>query len=198
MIHPSSVNYRDQTREQEYGRLLTYRRLHQGNDGNSLYLVDTSLATPLAVCLFGGRLRGRRDTLEMDDWLLFSARSMGGDQWGAVKTIVEFRKGMDRMLSGAFNDLTLLRSSSEEVEQREVAMAKEYLADAGPTKVFADGLVQVLMRDVKVDKTRSDTPVLRGGNGEKQRLVEQRYSTTQRPLESGLSGLSEQMLASRR
>jgi ATP-dependent RNA helicase DHX36 len=197
MIHPASVNYGDQARDQEYGRLFTYRSLHRGNDGKSLYLLDTSLTTPLAVCLFGGRLRGSRDTLEMDDWLPFYVRSMG-DQWGAIKTIVEFRKGMDRMLSGAFKDLTRLRSSPEEVEDAEVVMAKEYLADAGPTKVFADGLVQVLQRDFRIEKTRSDMPESRGAVDKKQRLVEQQYALTQRQPGSRLGALSRQMMSSRR
>ena len=139
MVHPSSVNApRDRRIDEDerfkYGSILTYSTMARSNDGNSIFLRDTSEITPLMANLFGGRLQMRdvnANILEMDSWLPFFVKS--GDR-RAAKTILEFRKALERLLVGAFRDLSSRKSLAEDpVRER-----------------FAEGLVEVLGRDIRV------------------------------------------------
>ena len=135
IIHPSSVNANKGDRDGlRYGTLLSYSTMAKSNDGRSLFLRDTSESTPLIATLFGGRLQAPQYSsriLEVDEWLPFYVK---GDDRRAVKTIVEFRKALERLLTGAFGDLS----------------SKRFLADDPVRQCFAEGLVEVLGRDVRL------------------------------------------------
>ncbi|KAH0547497.1 hypothetical protein GP486_008432 [Trichoglossum hirsutum] len=96
LIHPSSTNYvvpklaKDNTPSTT---LLTYSSMAKSTDGNTLFLRETSEVTPLVAALFGGRLRPKARMIDMDYWLPFSIRS----DPRAVKAILEFKKGLDRV-----------------------------------------------------------------------------------------------------
>ena len=141
IIHPSSCNAihvpgsgSDGPGLFPFGSLLSYSAMAKSVDGRSIYLRDTTETTPLMAALFGGRLHGSSTSarvLTMDGWLPFYVQS--GDA-RARKTILEFRKGLERLLTRAFWVLS----------------RKEPLSDDPVRKHFADGLVEVLDRDVSV------------------------------------------------
>ncbi|MCJ1398887.1 hypothetical protein MMC11_002088, partial [Xylographa trunciseda] len=135
IIHPSSVNANKGDRDSlQYGTLLSYSTMAKSNDGRSLYLRDTSESTPLMATLFGGRLKAPQRSnriLEVDEWLPFYIKS---DDRRAVKTILEFRKALERLLTGAFGDLS----------------SKRFLAEDPVRESFAEGLVEVLGRDIRL------------------------------------------------
>lgn len=159
IIHPSSVNAvarppkggrddgsRPDYGHRPYGTLYTYSAMARSNDGNSVYLRDTTECTPLMAALFGGKLTQssvKNNVLEMDDWLPFFAKSDGEHNRSGTqiaKTVLEFRNALDRLVAGAFRDLKGRRAKVS--EQRGA-----YLAEDRVTAVFADGLVEVLERD---------------------------------------------------
>ena len=154
ILHPSSVNApRDRRRDGPpegvtYGTLFSYSQLAKSNDGNSLYLRETSACTPLMATLFGGKLRHTSGShiLEMDAWLPFYVKS---NERQAAKTIVEFRKAMERLFSGAFRDLQIARKRQQQVSQHPYDEEHKYLADDKVREIFAEGMVEVLKRDVR-------------------------------------------------
>ncbi|KAI9719799.1 MAG: hypothetical protein M1812_003287 [Candelaria pacifica] len=153
MMHPSSINYpRGKGDENMHlsGTLLTYSTMAKANDGNSMFLRDTSEITPLMTALFGGRLQSKANILEMDGWLPFYWK---GD-FKAVKTILEFRKALDRLMAGAFQGLS-----------KRDSQAQGFLADDRAREVFAHGLVDVFDRDVKT----KDAVANRGWNSSDQK-----------------------------
>ena len=136
MVHPSSVNAPKDKEYKErfnYGSLLSYSVLAGSNEGKTLFVRDTTESTPLMATLFGGRVQisdsNPSRILEMDKWLPFYVQSQDSR---AVKTIVEFRKALERLLTGAFRDLSKKRN----------------LAEDPVREMFAEGLVEVLQRDV--------------------------------------------------
>ncbi|KAI9700846.1 MAG: hypothetical protein M1836_002215 [Candelina mexicana] len=138
MIHPSSINYprgKSDENMHPFGTLLTYSTMAKANDGNSMFLRDTSETTALMAALFGGRLKSKANILEMDGWLPFYIKSDSR----AAKTILEFRKALDRLMTGAFGDLSKGDGRKE-----------GFLADGKARAVVARGLVDVLDRDVSV------------------------------------------------
>lgn len=146
MIHPSSVNTpRDRHGEDSinYGSIFTYSTMARSNDGNMVFLRHTTECTPLMAVLFGGKIvqlpRNNR-VIEMDDWLPFYVKSMDRS---AANIIIQFRKALDRVLAGAFRDLSPWKNSN--------TGEKVYLADEQTIKIFADGLGELLGGDVGVD-----------------------------------------------
>lgn len=153
VLHPSSVNAPRDKRHTvlegvTYGSLFSYSQLAKSNDGNSLYMRETSACTPLMAALFGGKLRHTgTNILEMDDWLRFYVKST---ERQAAKTIVEFRKAMERLFSGAFRDLQAVRKRQQQPQQNIYEREPvKYLADDKMRENFADGMVEVLKRDVR-------------------------------------------------
>lgn len=146
-LHPSSVNApreRNYTSPLDlpYGTLYSYSTMAKSNDGNSLYLRETSECTPLMAALFGGKVRLSQTSsniLEIDSWLPFYVKS---NQRQGAKTVVEFRKAMERLFSGTFSDLAKKRRPQDGGQVR-------YLADEKVREIFAEGLVEVLKRDVR-------------------------------------------------
>jgi ATP-dependent RNA helicase DHX36 len=146
-LHPSSVNAPRERNHSSppdlpYGTLYTYSTMAKSNDGNSLYLRETSECTPLMATLFGGKVRQSptsSNILEMDNWLPFYVKS---NQRQGAKTVVEFRKAMERLFCGTFSDLAKKR------RQQDGGQVK-YLADEKVREIFAEGLVEVLKRDVR-------------------------------------------------
>lgn len=159
IIHPSSVNSSKDDRRGEihqYGTMLTYSTMARSNDGHTIFMRDTSETTPLMACVFGGRLQAKPNTsrlLEMDAWLPFYVKS---DDRRAVKTIIEFRKALERLLTGAFKDLQDMKRRATGVGAREYQGAeggrRGYLAEDKVRECFAEGLVEILMRDVRLSE----------------------------------------------
>jgi ATP-dependent RNA helicase DHX36 len=158
IVHPSSVNntpkHKDTEGGRKFGTLFSYSTMARSNDGNNIFLRETSESTPLMATLFGGRLQNsprNQRVLEMDDWLPFYVKS---EDRRAVKTIIEFRKALERLLTGAFKDLSKEQSESGD-------SVKRFLAEDRVRECFAEGLVEVLNRDVRM----SDRTVQRGWGG---------------------------------
>ena len=158
LVHPSSTNGSKDLRPakgrtSEFnaapGTLYSYSSLAKSNDGNSLFLRDTTESTPLMASIFGGRLRRneeRGNIIEVDSWLPFYVVS---SDRRTAKTIIEFRKALERLLAVAFKELGVAAKGRKLGEQ------KGFLADEKIRELFASGLVEVLDRDVKVsDSTR--------------------------------------------
>lgn len=152
IIHPSSVNSlgrsgRDDgsnsNRAPRYHTLYTYSALIRANDGNSIFLRDTTECSPLMVALFGGRLapnKASRTVLDMDDWLPFYASFDGHapiSRASFANTVLLFRAALDRVLAGAFMDLKGRGSKDGQ---------GAFLAEDPARTAFADGLVQLLDR----------------------------------------------------
>ena len=138
----------------ERGTLFSYSAMVKSNDGSSLFLRTTSTATPLMAALFGGKLhnRPRSNILEIDHWLSFYVKARDPT---AARTVVEFRKALERLFAGTFSDLAKKRADVK--QGREV----RGLADERFREIFAEGLVEVLKREVRPD----DTVARRGGLG---------------------------------
>jgi len=113
LTHPGSLNDDSKRKENKhkYGTLVAYSALAKSNDGNSLFMRDTTIVTPLMTALFGGKLTMTKSCrLEMDDWLPFFIQA--GDREYATKLVLEFRKAFDRVLNSAFRSLAHLDSES--------------------------------------------------------------------------------------
>ena len=157
MIHPSSVNAaREKSKmdtQDSYGKLYSYATMARSNDGSTLFLRDTTESTCLLAALFGGKLRRheeRANIIEMDNWLPFYVIS---PDRSAVKTIIEFRKALERMLAIAFKDLgqsSVNRQIGQGFNDDDDTSERTFLADEKVRELFAGGLVEVLDRDVKV------------------------------------------------
>lgn len=145
-VHPSSINGSISKKSNDLGpaidrsSIFSYSTMVKANNGNMLYLRETSSSTPLMAALFGGKLRYRGNILEIDDWLSFYVKSHGPQ---AVKTIVEFRKAMERLFTGTFRDLAAKR------RERKQGLETKGLADERVRQIFAEGLVEVLKRDIR-------------------------------------------------
>ncbi len=209
MLHATSINAPHGKHEQltfNKGALFSYTTMSRSNDGNAIYLKDTTQSTPLMAALFGGRLRRRMDrgnVLEIDDWLPFYVQS---SDYRTPKTIFEFRKALERLLVTAFTDLGKI--SQERVRQfgseglarsrrqrdfgvdvnGNLASAKptqqepQYLADDRAREIFANGLVDVLDRDIRT----TEKVALRGWGHSQPRDAEQRgRQTMMDPYEGG-------------
>ena len=182
LVHPSSVNAPRGGRGDKFaferGTLFSYSVMARSNDGNSIFLKDTTQSTPLMATLFGGKLRRGSDhgsVLEIDNWLPFFVQS---SDYRTSKTIIEFRKALERLLVTAFKDLgtlskervkkfgsgTLARTHSQRsfradqngnlgnLENLTGEQERQYLADDRAREIFANGLVDVLDRDVKTSE----------------------------------------------
>lgn len=155
MLHPGSVNApKDRNETSPLGTMHSYTTMARSNDGNSLFLRETSLSTPLMASLFGGKLRhDGGNILEMDDWLPFYVKST---QRVAAKTIFEFRKAMERLFAGVFKDLAVKRKVAHGAETR-------FLADEEVREIFAQSLVDILTRDAKNSESSSRGTANRSG-----------------------------------
>ncbi|KAL8798479.1 MAG: hypothetical protein Q9182_006633 [Xanthomendoza sp. 2 TL-2023] len=158
LIHPSSVNFvspkrsaNECAKQVPKGTLFAYSAMTKSNDGNTTYLRQTTECTPLMATLFGGRLACRKNNiLEMDDWLPFYVTSKDGNisYARAAKTVLELRKALDRLLAVAFRDLKGSRQKTREASARPGGSRGAFLADDKVRALFADGLVEILDRDV--------------------------------------------------
>lgn len=173
LVHPSSINSprgkKDDFRVPR-NTLYTYSAMSRSNDGRSIFLRDTTEATPLMATLFGGKLKRneeRGNIIELDGWLPFYISS---PDRRTAKTLIEFRKGMERLLAVAFKELGNLSSAPRrDVGEGMLGHRKHgtYFADERARKLFAGGLVEVLDRDVKV----SENVANRGWSGDRVETV---------------------------
>lgn len=156
LVHPSSVNSPRGKKEDfkvAWNSLYTYSVMARSNDGRSTFLRDTTEATPLMATLFGGKLRQngeRSNVVELDGWLPFYVSS---PDRRSAKTLIEFRKALERLLAVAFQELGNLSSAPSRKFGEGIlgqSEQKSFLADEKVRKLFAGGLVEVLDRDVKV------------------------------------------------
>ena len=179
LVHPSSIN---SPRAKHDGvkaarnTLYMYGTMARSNDGRTTFLRDTTHVTPLMATLFGGRLRRneeRGNIVELDGWLPFYITS---PDRRTAKTLIEFRKGLERVLAIAFQELGKLSSApSRKFGEGTLGQHETYLADEEVRKTFATGLVDVLVRDVKVDEKVAN----RGWGGERLKMA------NGRPLSQG-------------
>ncbi|KAK5148940.1 hypothetical protein LTR04_000294, partial [Oleoguttula sp. CCFEE 6159] len=147
-VHPSSFNHvkdRKRTAEPETAAslrrdaLFTFTSLNKAADGQRLLMRDTTLLTPLMAVLFGGKLKQSNASpyvLEMDGWLPFYLRGSESPS-RLAKTVLEFRKAFDRVLTSAFQSLSRLRYND-----------KGFLSDDPARENFAQGVVDVLSKDI--------------------------------------------------
>lgn len=155
MPHPSSanrVNSRDRGEVVPYGKLLSYSSMMRSIDDSATKLCDTTQSTPMMAVLFGGKISTTRNTIVMDEWLSFYVRS---DDRMALKTILEFRKALERLLSMTFRRLTM-KKKPEMLEQ--VSPADEIVRET-----FAQGLVDILDRDSGSHKPQTQWPTTVAG-----------------------------------
>ena len=194
LLHPSSINSQGRKRDEfKFARksLYLYSAMARSNDGQSLFLRDTTEVTPLMATLFGGKLKQspeRSNIAELDGWLPFYIAS---HDRRSVKTLIEFRKALDRVLAIAFTELGKLSSAPSRnfgdglLGQRE---QRTFLADGKVRKLFAGGLVEVLDRDVKIGEQVAS----RGwGPGRATTTVERRQYQSQGPGQSEGRGQSQ-------
>lgn len=175
IVHPSSVNAireRDRANDKnepayKRGAIYSYSSMARANDGNSLFLRDTTESTPLMVSLFGGKLKRnneRGNILEVDNWLPFYVNSTDRR---TAKTVFEFRKAIERLLVVAFRDLGQLSANRRQRAGFDENGRGTFLADEKIRELFAEGLVEVLDRDVKAEEKTARTgwgtrPVMSG------------------------------------
>ena len=155
IVHPSSVNATRDRHESsvKFGTLYSYSTMARSNDGGTLFLRDTTESTPLMAALFGGKLKRhdeRGNILEMDNWLPFYVSS---PDRRCAKTIIEFRKALERLLTVAFRDLGQLSANRKIGGGIDKDGKRTFLADEKVRNLFAGGLVEVLDRDVRVGET---------------------------------------------
>ena len=171
LVHPSSVNsVLTKAKKGDFkvpkNTLFTYSSMVRSNDGQSIFLRDTTAATPLMATLFGGKLKRneeRGNIVELDHWLPFYVSS---PDRRCAKTLLEFRKGLERLLAVTFKELGKTSSAPSRKFGEGILAPREqetFLADEKVRKLFADGLVEVLDRDVMV----SEEVAKRGWGGER-------------------------------
>ncbi|KAL8840523.1 MAG: hypothetical protein Q9176_003849 [Flavoplaca citrina] len=176
LIHPSSVNQRAPKPKAsdgadrgpvKLGTLYAYSTMAKSNDGNTIYLRDTTECTPLMAALFGGHLTHRSNNiLEMDNWLPFyvTTNDKRTNYTKTAKTILELRKALQRLLAVAFMDLKGSKDKAKKASGVPGGSRGAFLADEKVRALFAEGLVDVLDRDVKVREEIARRG-WRGGNG---------------------------------
>lgn len=179
MVHPSSINAggRKSDLKVEKGTLYMYGTMARSNDGNSVFLRDTTKATPLMASLFGGRLtqhEERGNILELDSWLPFYVTS---PDRRTPRIVLEFRKGLERLLALAFNELGHLSSGRQNFGE-ETQEQRRFLADDRTRRLFGRGLVEVLEMDAK----NGETATVKGWGKEiaKERSTREAARTSQR------------------
>lgn len=162
IVHPSSINapapkdrWKRDPDKNAKGTLYMYSTMARSNDGHSIFLRDTTEATPLMASLFGGTLKRdeeRGNIVEVDGWLPFYILS---PDRRSAKTLIEFRKALERLLAVAFKELGNVSSApSRKFGEGFQGQSDSgtFLADDTVRKLFAEGLVEVLDRDVKVSE----------------------------------------------
>ena len=161
LIHPTSV-LRERRSAQEKAAddplvhppntLLAFSTLSRSTDGSSLFLRSASKVTPLMVLLFGGALRlsesGKR--LNMDGWLPFKIEGEGGEGQREFETklVLEFRKGLERVLKRACASLERVKrvgGGEGDGEEEDVeGEGKVAFVDDPVREQFARRVVEVL------------------------------------------------------
>ena len=166
IVHPNSINYAKYNKDKvTKNTLFMYSSMARSNDGRSTFLRETSEATPLMASLFGGRLKQHEDRsniVELDGWLPFYVTS---PDRRSAKILVEFRKGLERLLAVTFSELG--NRSSRKATLGEPSQQETYLAEEGTRTIFAKGVVEVLDRDSHV----SETVAKKGWGGEKETMA---------------------------
>lgn len=119
IMFPGSVNHERPGKKDRLmhpaNTMFAYSTLSRGNDGETLFLRDTTKVTPLMVLLFGGPLRMIEDgRLEMDGWLPFAIQ--GFRHQYNTKLTLEFRKALERVLHRAYASLADLGQENGEGE----------------------------------------------------------------------------------
>lgn len=101
--HPGSVNAPTKKDDPStHQRLCAFTKLSRATSGETIYMRESSVVTPLAVMLFGGQLKAMRENgnLIMDDWLPFNFDHKHADR--QIDRIMRFRNAKDRILDGVF------------------------------------------------------------------------------------------------
>ncbi|KAJ4344643.1 uncharacterized protein N0V89_012387 [Didymosphaeria variabile] len=133
LMHPSSVNAVTLRDQSSHAQIYAFTTLVQSLSGGVLFIRDSSLITPLAAMLFGGRLEADESSQEllMDEWLPFK---FDGNARETMALIKEFREAKDRMLNSVFRLLSNPNETAKAVDVMEI---------------FTDGLVRLLDADAE-------------------------------------------------
>lgn len=180
LVHPSSINsLRRKGGDAKVAKdtLYMYGTMARSNDGHSVFLRDTTEATPLMASLFGGKLtqhQERGNILELDGWLPFYVTS---PDRRSSRIVLEFRKGLDRLLAVAFQELGNLSSGRQQNFGEEAPEQKTFLADERTRMLFGRGLVEVLDLDAKIGETVAAKGW--GGDVAKERAARETTRTSQ-------------------
>ena len=166
IVHPNSINYLRFNKEKvPRNTLYMYSSMARSNDGHSIFLRETTEATPLMASLFGGRVKQheeRSNIVELDGWLPFYVTS---PDRRSAKILVEFRKGLERLLAVTFSELGNLSSAKERLS--EPTQQETFLAEEESRDMFAQGLVEVLERDARA----GEMVAKKGWGGEKETMA---------------------------
>ena len=165
IVHPNSINHTRAHKERvSRNTLYMYSSMARSNDGRSIFLRETTETTPLMASLFGGRLKQheeRGNIVELDGWLPFYVTS---PDRRSAKILVEFRKGLERLLTVAFSELGKL--SSRKAGFGEPGQQETYLAEEEARNLYAQGLVEVLDRDART----GEMVARKGWGGERENI----------------------------
>lgn len=144
-----SVNRLSKHKEDDTSRidtLLTYTSMQRGVTGSNTWLRDTTKSSPLMAVLFGGKISTDfHRTLQIDDWLKFFVKC---NDPLATKTIFEFRKALERLLTMSFRRLRMKKIPDGEDHL--------YLASEIVRETFSQGLVETLDQDRRVGDSDAD------------------------------------------
>ncbi|KAL1595678.1 hypothetical protein SLS60_009367 [Paraconiothyrium brasiliense] len=148
LLHPNSVNASTKRDQPLHAQIYAFTTLVRSISGNVLFMRESSLITPLAAMLFGGRLQANESSQElvMDEWLPFK---FDDDNAGETMALIErFRNAKDRMLNSMFRLLSNPNESAKAVDVMEV---------------LTDGLVRALEADAEGrESERPKIPVING------------------------------------
>lgn len=157
--HPGSVNHirnPRRLRERSKDSVFAYSAMRRSNDGQSVFLSDTSVCSPLSTLLFGGKKQYgvlSPDTITVHDSIHLKVQSPDP---GALQAIARFEKAFDRIVAHAFDlvwklseSRRLSRARDDEDISSEVSAteSRRYLADDPILDAFATGVVDLLDLD---------------------------------------------------
>lgn len=137
-IHTSSTNndLKRESKSMPYGTLFAYRTLDVSQNDGQLWARDTTVVSPLMAVLFGGKVEMHNyNRLTMDGWLPFFIKA--SDRQYATKLLLEFRKGLDRVMNSVFNSLAHKHAGPQWAG----------IAESRVTDHFANSVVRILDGD---------------------------------------------------
>ncbi|KAI9681830.1 MAG: hypothetical protein M1829_000575 [Trizodia sp. TS-e1964] len=141
LIHKHSANALPSPKASHPPRTFYYYSQLSQNAPNAAFLRDTTECSALTVALFGGQMVASDRILKIESWLPLLPMSSYDNP---SKTLLEFRKALDRLLNGAFMALSSPQTG------------EDFIANVPARDIFAEGLTQVLEAEMRQN---GDLPV---------------------------------------